>query len=277
MRLARTFATTIALLVAPSLTYAQDSRGDSDAEWLERCRQDGMNGRNERAHACEVRDVPVKLRGRTITIDGRRNGGIRVFGEGNEAVRVTARVQAEGRTDAEAREMLSRIRISADDRTVRADGPDTDGDDDRGWWVGYVVNVPRTFDLDLEAHNGGVGVSGVSGKLDLRTWNGSLSLSDVGGDVTARTQNGSLNVQLTGSRWIGTGLDAETHNGSVRLSVPEQYSASLEVGTVNGAIRTDIPITVSGRISHELNIPLGGGGKPIRVHTTNGSVTITRR
>ena len=149
--------------------------------------------------------------------------------------------------------------------------------DNCGWSVSYFVYVPRRFDLDLEAHNGGLSVDGVTGKLDLQTHNGGLMLSSVGGDVRARTQNGSLSVQLTGNRWDGTGLEAETRNGSVRLAVPEQYSAQLETGTVNGSIRTDIPVTLSGRISRTLSIPLGGGGRTIRAMTTNGSVTITRR
>ena len=99
----------------------------------------------------------------------------------------------------------------------------------------------------------------------------------VGGDVRAHTQNGSLNVQLAGTQWDGTGLDAETRNGSVRLAVPAQYAAQLETGTGNGSIRTDIPVTVSGRISQRLSIPLGGGGRTVRAVTTNGSVSITRR
>ena len=141
----------------------------------------------------------------------------------------------------------------------------------------YYVNVPRHFDLDLAAHNGGLTVEGVSGRLVLDTHNGGVALVGVGGDVRANTQNGSLNVQLTGTKWDGTGLDAETRNGSVRLAVPEQYAAQLETGTVNGSIRTDIPVTLSGRISRQLSIPLGGGGRTIRAMTTNGSVQIMRR
>ena len=143
--------------------------------------------------------------------------------------------------------------------------------------MSYYVNVPRRFDLDLTAHNGGLSVAGVSGKLALDTHNGSVALVAVGGDVRAHTQNGSLNVQLAGTQWDGTGLDAETRNGSVRLAVPAQYAAQLETGTVNGSIRTDIPVTVSGRISQRLSIPLGGGGRTVRAVTTNGSVSITRR
>jgi hypothetical protein len=274
MRLAR-LAAAFALLLAPASLSAQD--GQSDAEWLEQCRENNSRWSSDaRSRACEVRNVPVRPSGRAIAIDGERNGGIRVFGWDGDSVKVTARLQAEGRSDADARDRLSRVRVVADGRSVRAEGPSMDYDNS-GWSVSYYVFVPRRFDLDLEAHNGGLSVDGVSGKLDLRTHNGGLRLSAVGGDVRARTQNGSLHVELTGNRWDGTGLEAETRNGSVRLAVPEQYSAQLETGTVNGSIRTDIPVTLSGRISRRLSIPLGGGGRTIRATTTNGSVTITRR
>jgi DUF4097 and DUF4098 domain-containing protein YvlB len=99
----------------------------------------------------------------------------------------------------------------------------------------------------------------------------------VGGDVHARTQNGSLNVQLAGKSWDGEGLDAVTQNGSVRIAIPDAYAATLETGTVNGRINTDFPITVQGRISRQLSVPLNGGGRTIRAMTTNGSVRISRR
>jgi hypothetical protein len=40
---------------------------------------------------------------------------------------------------------------------------------------------------------------------------------------------------------------------------------------------TDFPITVQGRIGRHMTLPLNGGGTPIRVETTNGSVTLARR
>jgi len=269
-------STFLALVLSPTLLLAQRGDRETDAEWLEKCRENRSWGNDARGRACEVRNVPMRLSGRSIAIDGQQNGGITILGWDRDAVQVTARMQAQDRTDAGAREVLSRIRIVADGRGVRAEGPSMDGDY-VGWSVSYSVNVPRRFDLDLEAHNGGLSVAGVSGKLVLDTHNGSVALVDVGGDVRAHTQNGSLNVQLTGTQWDGSGLDAETQNGSVRLAVPAQYAAQLETGTVNGTIRTDIPVTVSGRISRRLSIPLGGGGRPVRAVTTNGSVSITRR
>ena len=255
---------------------AQRNSVQSDAEWLENCRSGEWNRDDDRGRACEVRQVPVRLTGRTIEVDGLQNGSIRVRGWEGDSVRVTARLQANAGSDEDARSLLKEIRIVADGRRVRAEGP-SEWRSREGWSAGYVVWVPRRFDLSLDATNGSLGVEGVVGKLNLRTTNGSVALTDVGGEVHARTQNGSLNVQLTGSGWEGSGLDAETQNGSVRLMVPERFAAQLETGTVNGSIHTDFPITVQGRISRRMSLPLNGGGKTIRALTTNGTVRISRR
>ncbi len=271
----RAFVITVLLasvaLAAP--LGAQRSAAESDAEWLENCRR-GWND-DDRGRACEVRAVPVRLARRAIRVDGRTNGSIRAMGWDGDSVRVTARLQANARSDADAANLLKEVRVVADGREVRADGPESR--DPEGWSASFVVWVPRRFDLTLEAHNGSLGVSGVAGAMELRTTNGSVSLSEVGGSVRARTQNGSLRVELSGERWSGQGLDAETQNGSVRLSVPDRYAARLETGTVNGRINTDFPITVQGRISRQLSIPLNGGGPTVRAMTTNGSVQISRR
>lgn len=266
----------LTLLMSAAPLAAQRGTLTSDAEWLQSCRAGGWGGGDD-AHACEVRPVAVRLAGRAIEIDGRQNGGIRVQGWDGDSVRVTARIQANARTDEDAAQLLREVRISTDGRTVRAESPRVSGSRRDNWSASYVVWVPRRFDLSLEATNGGLGVTGVTGKLDLRTTNGSVSLTDVGGDVRARTQNGSVNVLLGGGGWDGAGLDAETQNGSVRLSVPDKYAALLETGTVNGTIHTDFPITVQGRISRRLSLPLNGGGRTVRAMTTNGSVRISHR
>jgi hypothetical protein len=264
-------------LLGPALPlHAQHNSFDDDATWLDNCRSGNWNGGDDRGHACEVRAVPVRLSGRAVEIDGRQNGSIRVRGWDGDSVRVTARLQANANSDGDARKLLEEVRIVADGRSVRAEGPSSSRSRE-GWSASYVVWVPRRFDLSLEATNGALGVDGVSGRLDLRTTNGSVALVDVGGDVRARTQNGSLNVQLAGKGWEGTGLDAETQNGSVRVAVPEGFAAQLETGTVNGSIHTDFPVTVQGRISRRLSLPLNGGGKTIRALTTNGTVRISRR
>ena len=269
------FAAFALLLTAAPLHAQRYSDDDDNARWLDQCRNNWNNDR-DRGRACEVRTVPVRLTGRALEIDGRENGGIKVRGWSGDSVLVTARIQAWDDDDASAASLLKQVQVTSDGRRVRAEGPSGSWHR-RNWSVSYMVWVPRTFDLTLDANNGGLAVTGVRGKLDLRTTNGGVSLDDVGGDVHARTQNGGLNVSLVGSQWEGTGLDAETQNGGVRVSIPEKYAATLETGTVNGSMQTDFPITVQGRITRRLTLPLNGGGKTIRAMTTNGGVRLTAR
>ena len=271
MRRPALFTALLALASAAPLA-AQQRTYDDDDRWLDNCRN---NWGDDRGHACEVRVVPVKLSGRAIDVDGRENGSVRVMGWSGDSVKVVARLQASARSDEDARGMLKDIRIQADGRRISSDGPRSYRN--QNWAVSYVVYVPRRFDLTLDAHNGSLTVDGVTGKMDLRTTNGSLRLTEVGGDVRAQTQNGSLNVELAGSKWDGAGLDAETQNGSVRMGIPSNYAAQIETGTVNGRMNTDFPITVQGRIGRHLSLPLNGGGTTLRVSTTNGSVSLTRR
>src|SRR2546428_12573332 len=82
---------------------------------------------------------------------------------------------------------------------------------------------------------------------------------------------------MQGDHWDGAGLDVETHNGGVRLTLPATYSAELETGTTNGRISIDFPVTVQGRIDRHLTATLGAGGPKDRAITTNGGGTSRRR
>jgi DUF4097 and DUF4098 domain-containing protein YvlB len=112
--------------------------------------------------------------------------------------------------------------------------------------------------------------------MALETVNGGLSLIGTAGDVRGRTINGGIDVTLTGAGWDGEGLDLRTTNGGVALAIPDGYAARLETSTVNGGLDADFPVTVRGRISRELTLDLGSGGRTLRVRTTNGGVTLRR-
>jgi DUF4097 and DUF4098 domain-containing protein YvlB len=94
--------------------------------------------------------------------------------------------------------------------------------------------------------------------------------------VRGGTTNGGLVVELDGPQWDGETLDVKTTNGGIVMSLPENYSAHLETGTVNGHLSVDFPVTVQGRITRELAVNLGSGGPTVRAMTTNGGVKIRR-
>ncbi len=259
---------TLPLVAALSL-LALPAAAQEPSNWAERCRS--WNRDDDREVVCEERETRLGAR-ESLSVDGRRNGGVSVRAWDGRDVLVRAQIQTRAPGREEAREMARRVSVSTSGGRVSASGPEAEGR--RGWVVSYEIFVPRRMDLEIETHNGPISVTGVSGKMELAAANGPMNLRGVGGDVRARTTNGPLNVQLAGSRWSGGGLDAQTTNGPVNLTLPGGYSAELETGTVNGPVRIDLPLTVRGNITHRIRTRLGGGGAPIRVVTTNGPLTV---
>ncbi|MGH7481621.1 MAG: DUF4097 family beta strand repeat-containing protein [Longimicrobiales bacterium] len=236
------------------------------------CDDDWSGGDRERF--CEVREIPVAATGR-LDIDGGLNGGVSVVGWDRDQVLVQAKVTAWADDAAEARSIAAAVEIATDGGRIEADGPRMR--DRTSWGVSYLIHTPRRTDLRIETHNGGIGIAGVEGRMTFEALNGGVALTDVAGDVQGETTNGGVSVRLTGDRWRGAGLDVETTNGGVRLEIPDDYSARLVTGTVNGGMDVDFPITVQGRIGRRLETTLGQGGPTISVRTTNGGVRLTRR
>jgi hypothetical protein len=245
----------------------------SGQEWVENCRRNNHNG--NRVSHCEFRETRIPARS-SLRVDAGQNGGVSVRAHDGRDIVVQARVQSWARNDGAARELAGRIRVDTDG-TIHASGPDSEGRD-RGWAVSYEILVPARTNLDVEAHNGPIAVSDLSGDMDLRTVNGPIALNELSGDVEARTQNGPVTVTLAGRRWSGEGLDVETVNGPVTVRMPRGYAAHLESSTVHGPIRAPGSLRTErrdrwspgGRINSDVN----GGGPTIRAVTTNGPVNI---
>jgi DUF4097 and DUF4098 domain-containing protein YvlB len=266
----RSLPAVAALAIGAGIASAQAAQTTRSARFIENC--DRNNG--DRVQFCETRAVTLAA-SKALRVDGRSNGGITVHAWDNSQFQIVAMVQAQGETDADARNIARQINVTASNGEIRADGPDHQ--DHTSWSVSYEVWAPRHTDLSLISTNGGISVDGMDSRMDLETTNGGLSLTDLQGDVHGRTSNGGVTADLTGDSWRGAGLDLRTSNGGVRLIMPTNYSARLETGTVNGRLDVGFPITVSGRLSRNITADLGRGGATIRATTTNGGVSIQRR
>jgi DUF4097 and DUF4098 domain-containing protein YvlB len=260
--------TALALVALAPALFAQ--RNDED--WLDNCRDD--HGDRYEKH-CEVK--VFQLAGRSnLDISAGENGGVEVQSWDNDDIEVHARIQTRGESMQDARETAGDIEIETEGGMIRASGPDVGRRN--GWAVSFLVLVPRRMDVEAATRNGPLSVKNVTGTMKLAVVNGPLALYGVGGDVTARAENGPLSVGLTGTRWEGTGLDAETRNGPVTIRIPEGYSAEMEMGTINGPLDVSFPLTVTlqGRMARRIRTTMGSGGATVRAVTTNGPASIQR-
>jgi hypothetical protein len=241
----------------------------TEQDW---CRDAGRS--SDRETYCEVRDLRESGGSRLEILDN-ANGSISVVGSSRREISVQARVVATAESDADARALARDVSVTLNGGRVRASGPDSERR--RSWSVSYRIEVPSSFDLNLETSNGSLSVDGVRGRIDMESSNGSVRLTDVGGRVNARTSNGSVHVILSGQRFDGDGMTVVTSNGSARLDLPDNYNAHLIAGTNNGSLNLDIPVTVQGRVSKRVDTTLGSGGATIEMRTSNGSLRIGRR
>jgi DUF4097 and DUF4098 domain-containing protein YvlB len=226
---------------------------------------------------CEIKEQTLAAGG-AITVDGKQNGGVAVKGWDRNEILVRSKIESRAPTQSEADLLAQQVRIETVALNIHAEGPESRND--YQWYVSYEIFVPRRADLSLTAHNGGIAISEVTGKIEFKTLNGGVSLVRVGGAVRGSTTNGGVHVVLAGASWEGEMLNVTTTNGGVNLVLPANYSAHVETSTVNGNVNSEfplnVPMTERGRLPKEISVDLGSGGPTIRATTTNGGVHLAR-
>jgi len=159
--------------------------------------------------------------------------------------------------------------------------------------VSLDVTVPNNTDLKLTTHNGAIIITNITGRLNGTTHNGKVTAEQISGTVELQTHNGSVicrevsgntqlkthngNVKLYYSEAAPSvcNISLITYNGGIDLTAPSNFSGEVDASTHNGSIRTDLPITVVGKVSKtKLTGTIGTGQGKLHLETHNGSIKI---
>ncbi len=139
--------------------------------------------------------------------------------------------------------------------------------------VEFDVEVPRGVTFKPQTVNGTIEANDLDGPVQAGTVNGNVTISSSDW-VTAGTVNGSIQAVIGDRHWSDP-LTFGTVNGSITLQLPRGADCDLDLGTLNGNVETDFPITVSGRMNrHHLRGTLGEGGGKLKAETVNGSIRL---
>ncbi|HEY9127874.1 MAG TPA: DUF4097 family beta strand repeat-containing protein [Acidobacteriaceae bacterium] len=134
-------------------------------------------------------------------------------------------------------------------------------------------------DLHLKAGDGRVSLTEASGTLEAHTSDASLSVDGVFHTLSVRTSDGALDVHLRPGSRLTEAAKIQSSDGPVRVHLPKDLAANLEIHTSDGHIDCALPLTMDAYHSrggdvHEVHGRLNGGGTPLSIHTSDGSVTI---
>jgi Putative adhesin len=141
--------------------------------------------------------------------------------------------------------------------------------------INFDVQVPRGVRFNASTTNGSVHCVNLDSVVQAATTNGNVEVS-TSEWASAKTTNGGVRVSMGDAKWSGE-LEVETTNGSVDVTLPASAEFRLNAATTNGGIRTDFPITVQGSFSSKaLSGTVGGGGRELKVLTTNGGIELKK-
>ncbi|MEO7999394.1 MAG: DUF4097 family beta strand repeat-containing protein, partial [Gemmatimonadaceae bacterium] len=163
---------------------------------------------------------------------------------------------------------------------------------DTGSGEATLTNVSGTITLDtgsgnviaknvsgetfiVDSGSGDVSVDGCAcSKVNIETGSGGLRVTD----MTARTlslDTGSGNVVL-GLRNSPDMITIDSGSGDVTLTLPAEYSATVNIDTGSGGITSDFPVTLSSKSRDLMRGRIGGGVGKLTIETGSGSVKLRK-
>ena len=130
-----------------------------------------------------------------------------------------------------------------------------------GTQVAYTVRMPAGAEAKFTTVNGGVDVTGLSGRVTAETTNGGVTARDIAGTIEASTTNGGVEVDL--ARLGEGGAKLECTNGGIKLRLPADSKATISASVTNGGIDLGgLSVETSQMSRRRVEGRLNGGGAP---------------
>jgi DUF4097 and DUF4098 domain-containing protein YvlB len=157
------------------------------------------------------------------------------------------------------------------------------------------VDIRDAGRIDVESLSGDVSIQIVNGESQINTVSGDVELGGARGDLVIETVSGDIDLRDVVAKQIRTHTTSgdvdfsgqilpdgryeyNTHSGEIRLALPADVGAQLNVATFNGGIESDFPITLQAGKDHDnkrLSFTLGQGTARITAETFSGDITLT--
>jgi DUF4097 and DUF4098 domain-containing protein YvlB len=147
--------------------------------------------------------------------------------------------------------------------------------------------------ISLKSVEGAIALHDAKGRVEVNSVSDDISLIDVSGDVSAATVSGDIELEgIQSSRvdvstvsgdvaYAGTIADGghyrlATHNGDLKVSVPEKTNATISVSTFNGEFDSSFPVGAADTGTHRFSFTVGSGSAGIELETFNGDIALRR-
>jgi Putative adhesin len=141
--------------------------------------------------------------------------------------------------------------------------------------VHFHVRMPANLRFSGYNINGDVSAENIGRVVIANTVNGSVRVSTKAW-AQVSSVNGSVEATMGSADWSGK-LQIDSVNGSIHLTLPDNFNSDVKFSSVNGRLHTDFPMTVEGSMGgRHMEGRIGSGGRELVVETVNGSVELRK-
>ncbi len=129
--------------------------------------------------------------------------------------------------------------------------------------------------IDLNSVNEEIKATGVSGDLSVETVNGDITLAQIeSANTEANTVNGD--IVYDGTIKDGGRYRFSTHDGDLRVSVPEKSNVAVSVSTFDGDFSACFPVQLTGKTKHRFSFTIGSASARLELESFNGDIRLCR-
>ena len=140
------------------------------------------------------------------------------------------------------------------------------------------INVD-TLKGDMKLHTGDGSIEGreLDGTLDADSGDGHIRIAGRFDGLNIKTGDGSVDAKVLSGSKMGSSWFLHTGDGSVDLSLPGDFQATIDATTGDGHISLGMPVTIEGTFSKsQIHGKMNGGGQSLTIHTGDGSIRLSR-
>jgi DUF4097 and DUF4098 domain-containing protein YvlB len=139
---------------------------------------------------------------------------------------------------------------------------------------GVVALKQVGSDFFLDGTSCDVKAESVGGDAEFDLTSGDVIVTGLGGGLSHEGTSGDMHIEFSGN--LDDPVAIATISGDVELVLPGDSDFTLDLETLSGGINVEISrMEISEVSSNNLKAVVGGGGVPIDVETTSGSIRIT--
>jgi hypothetical protein len=158
---------------------------------------------------------------------------------------------------------------------------------------GEIRVLGGSGNMSLKSVQGAVTLEKARGRIDLSSVNEEIKATDISGDLSVDAVNGDIRLTRIESANVeastvngdviydGTIKDGgryrfATHDGGLRIAIPEKSNVSITVATFNGDFNACFPVQLQARTKHRFSFTIGSGSARLELESFNGDIRLCR-